>query len=127
MELPPDFIHEPPENYTYEVESFRRNVLRIWCCNHSEFTYNGGAPAKTFGDSTMSNSVPTSPPSIVRNHWRTSKHQQYHPIYGDATKLKRVWRVYGCDSALKWHTGACRRLRIVYSIRVKGNNPNALD
>ena len=47
MELPPDFIHEPPENYTYEVESFRRNVLRIWCCNHSEFTYNGGAPAKT--------------------------------------------------------------------------------
>ena len=47
IELPPDFIHEPPENYTYEVESFRRNVLSIWCCNNSQFTYNGGAPAKT--------------------------------------------------------------------------------
>ena len=47
MELPADFTHEPPENYTYEVESFRRNVLSIWCCNHSEFTYNGGAVAKT--------------------------------------------------------------------------------
>ena len=47
IELPPDFIHEPPENYTYEVESFRRNVLSIWCCNHAQFTYNGGAPART--------------------------------------------------------------------------------
>ena len=47
MELPSDFIHEPPTNYTYEVETFRRNVLRIWCCNHAEFTYNGGVPAKT--------------------------------------------------------------------------------
>lgn len=47
MELPADFTHEPPKNYTYEVESFRRNVLSIWCCNHSEFTYNDGAPAKT--------------------------------------------------------------------------------
>ena len=47
MELPPDFIHEPPENYTYEVEPFRRNVLSIWCCNHAQFTYNGGAPART--------------------------------------------------------------------------------
>ena len=47
MELPPDFIHQPPENYTYEVETFRRNVLRIWCCNHSKFTYNDGAVAKS--------------------------------------------------------------------------------
>ena len=47
MELPPDFTHEPPKNYTYKVESFRRNVLSIWCCNHSEFTYNGGDPAQT--------------------------------------------------------------------------------
>ena len=47
MELPADFTHEPPENYTYEVESFRRNVLSIWCCNHSEFTYNDGVIAKT--------------------------------------------------------------------------------
>lgn len=47
LELPPDFIHEPPKNYTYKVEEFRRNVLRIWCCNHFEFTFNGGSPAQT--------------------------------------------------------------------------------
>ena len=29
LELPPDFIHEPPEGYHYEVEQFRRNVHRI--------------------------------------------------------------------------------------------------
>ena len=47
MELPPDFIHDPPKGYTYEVTQFRRNILSIWCCNHAEFSYNGGAPAKT--------------------------------------------------------------------------------
>ena len=45
--LPSDFPHDPPKNYTYEVEEFRRNILRIWCCNHSQFTYNGGNPAQT--------------------------------------------------------------------------------
>ena len=47
MELPPDFIHEPPTDYTYEVLPFKRNVLSIWCCNHRQFTFNGGAVAKT--------------------------------------------------------------------------------
>ena len=47
MELPPDFIHDPPKGYSYEVKEFRRNILSIWCCNHAEFSYNGGAPAKT--------------------------------------------------------------------------------
>ena len=47
MELPPDFIHEPPTDYTYEVLPFKRNVLSIWCCNHAQFSYNGGAVAKT--------------------------------------------------------------------------------
>lgn len=47
LELPPSFPHEPPENYTYKVEEFRRNVLRIWCCNHFKFTFNGGSPAQT--------------------------------------------------------------------------------
>ena len=63
MELPPDFTHEPPKKYTYEVESFRRNVLRIWCCNHAEFTYNGGAPAKT-----------------VWGFYNTKQRQYYAPI-----------------------------------------------
>lgn len=47
MELPPDFIHDPPKGYSYEVKEFRRNILSIWCCNHSQFSYNGGAVAKT--------------------------------------------------------------------------------
>lgn len=47
LELPPDFPHEPPKNYTYEVKEFRRNILSIWCCNHAEFSYNGGAVSKT--------------------------------------------------------------------------------
>ena len=66
MELPPDFTHEPPKKYTYEVESFRRSILRIWCCNHAQFTYNGGAPAKTVWDSTTPNNGNTMPQSIQR-------------------------------------------------------------
>lgn len=46
MELPPDFIHEPPKGYTYEVKEFKRNVLSIWTCNHCEFVYNGGVTTK---------------------------------------------------------------------------------
>lgn len=47
LELPLDFIHEPPKGYTYEVKEFKRNILSIWCCNHSEFVYNGGDLTKT--------------------------------------------------------------------------------
>ena len=46
-ELPVDFTHEPPKNYTYEVVQFKRNIFAIWCCNHSKFTYNDGAVAKS--------------------------------------------------------------------------------
>ena len=62
-ELPVDFIHEPPENYTYEVVPFRRNVLGIWCCNHSEFVYNDGAVSKT-----------------IWGFYDTKKQQYYAPI-----------------------------------------------
>tara|TARA_B100000902_G_scaffold201730_1_gene192232 strand:- start:2298 stop:2597 length:300 start_codon:yes stop_codon:yes gene_type:complete len=47
LELPPDFIHDPPKNYTYEVKEFKRNVLGIWCCNHTQFVFNDGAISKT--------------------------------------------------------------------------------
>ena len=30
LELPPDFIHEPPEGYAYEVKPFKRNIVAIW-------------------------------------------------------------------------------------------------
>ena len=45
--LPSDFPHEPPKNYTYEVKEFKRNIMGIWCCNHSKFNYNGNDIAKT--------------------------------------------------------------------------------
>ena len=63
LELPPDFPHEPPKNYTYEVEEFRRNVLRIWCCNHAQFVYNDGAVSKT-----------------VWGFYNTKKREYYAPI-----------------------------------------------
>lgn len=47
MELPYDFPHQPPKGYTYETVTFKRNMVAIWCCNHAEFSYNGGAVAKT--------------------------------------------------------------------------------
>ena len=42
IELPPDFIHEPPQNYRYESVQFKRNVIAIWtiCCHR--FNYNSG-------------------------------------------------------------------------------------
>jgi hypothetical protein len=37
-----DFPHLPPQGYSYESESFKRNVIAIWIRNHHEFSYNGG-------------------------------------------------------------------------------------
>ena len=42
MELPVDFIHEPPENYRYESVQFKRNVVAIWTVCSRRFTYNSG-------------------------------------------------------------------------------------
>ena len=47
MELPYDFPHQPPKGYTYETVTFKRNMVAIWCCNHTEFIYNSGAVSKT--------------------------------------------------------------------------------
>lgn len=45
--LPYDFPHQSPEGYSYEVTQFKRNLIAIWCCNHSQFIYNDGAIAKS--------------------------------------------------------------------------------
>ena len=47
LELPHDFPHQPPKGYSYEVQEHKRNVIAIWICNHSKFTYNDGAIAKS--------------------------------------------------------------------------------
>ncbi len=42
-----EFTHKTPKGYSYEFEQFKRNVVAIWIRNHSEFSYNGGAPIKS--------------------------------------------------------------------------------
>ncbi len=42
-----EFTHKAPKGYSYEFEQFKRNVVAIWIRNHSEFSYNGGAPVKS--------------------------------------------------------------------------------
>ena len=49
LKLPPDFIHEPPQGYHYEVEQFRRNILRICIVNDGTFTYTTDAPKCVWG------------------------------------------------------------------------------
>ena len=49
LELPPDFPHEPPQGYHYEVESFRRNVCRICIVNDGSFSYTDVAPKSVWG------------------------------------------------------------------------------
>ena len=49
LELPPDFIHEPPKGYHYEVEQFRRNVYRICIVNDGSFSYTDVAPKSVWG------------------------------------------------------------------------------
>ena len=47
LELPPTFIHQPPENHSYEVSTFKRNLVSIWLLNHSYFHYCDGTPPPT--------------------------------------------------------------------------------
>jgi hypothetical protein len=42
-----DFPHQPPQGYSYEFKKFKRNLVSIWCCNHSEFVYNDGIVTKS--------------------------------------------------------------------------------
>ena len=49
IELPNNFIHEPPEGYHYEVYQFRRNVHRICIVNDGTFSYTDVAPKSVWG------------------------------------------------------------------------------
>ena len=49
LELPPDFHHEPPKGYHYEVEHFRRNVCRICIVNDGSFSYTDVPPKSVWG------------------------------------------------------------------------------
>ena len=63
MELPTNFIHQPPKGYSYEVTLHKRNVCAIWCCNHSQFSYNGDAVAKS-----------------IWGFYNTKHHKYYAPV-----------------------------------------------
>ena len=45
----PDFHHEPPKGYHYEVEPFRRNVCRICIVNDGTFSYTDVPPKSVWG------------------------------------------------------------------------------
>ena len=49
LELPSDFIHEPPEGFHYEVDQFRRNVHRICIVNDGTFSYTDVPPKSVWG------------------------------------------------------------------------------
>lgn len=46
---PPDFCHQPPEGYTYEFKSFKRNVTSIWIRNHAVFSYTADPVRSIWG------------------------------------------------------------------------------
>ncbi len=49
LELPPDFTHEPPKGFHYEVDEYRRNVHRICIVNDGTFSYTDVAPRSVWG------------------------------------------------------------------------------
>lgn len=42
-----DFFHVAPENYSYDFEQFKANVVRIWINSHHKFDYNNGASVRS--------------------------------------------------------------------------------
>lgn len=45
-----EFPHTAPEGYSYEFETFKRNVISIWVLNHSiSFSYTDKTPRSIWG------------------------------------------------------------------------------
>ena len=49
LELPPDFIHQSPKGFSYEVTEHRKNMLAIWIINHGMFSYTDTPPQSIWG------------------------------------------------------------------------------
>ena len=49
IELPPDFIHEPPAGFRYKVKNFKRNVLSIWLHHPDCYSYTSDPVATIWG------------------------------------------------------------------------------
>ncbi len=46
LELPPDFIHDPPKGFSYEVKSYKPNVVAIWLLHHRKYCFSSD-PVRT--------------------------------------------------------------------------------
>lgn len=44
-----EFPHTPPQGYSYETVEHKRNVVAIWICNHSQFSYTDETPKSIWG------------------------------------------------------------------------------
>lgn len=75
-DLPANFPHQPPANYSYEVESFRSNVVAIWLRHHYNYTYSSD-PVRT-----------------IWGFYNTKKREYFAPINakkcGDKVKLSNT-------------------------------------
>ena len=49
LELPPEFQHTPPKDYSYEVTQHNKQYLAIWIINHQEFAYTDTPPRSIWG------------------------------------------------------------------------------
>ena len=71
MELPPDFIHEPPKGYRYRITQFRANVIGIWCDHLNHYCFSNGDKVST-----------------IWGFYNTKKREYYAPI--NAKKIGAV-------------------------------------
>ena len=46
IELPSDFINEPPKGYSYKVTQHKPNLFAIWLCHHAIYSYSND-PVRT--------------------------------------------------------------------------------
>lgn len=49
IELPPDFLHEAPKNYEYEVRQHKRNLLSIWLVHPDVYTFTDNRVSTIWG------------------------------------------------------------------------------
>ena len=47
--LPCDFPHKAPKGYSYEVYSFKRNMVSIWLRHHYDYSYSSDVVRTIWG------------------------------------------------------------------------------
>jgi len=45
----PDFPHDPPQGYSYEIVQHKRSVIAIWLRHHREYVYNSEPVSTIWG------------------------------------------------------------------------------